>query len=83
MYDLSLEILMAAGLLAVCLRSRWRGNPRPSLYVAAAGLAISILAAIRHLETSDIVLPAIIAVIAGTIGGLARRAPQTPKPEAE
>lgn len=83
MGDLSLEILMAAGVLAVVLRSRWRGNSLPSLCVAGASLAIAILSAIRHLETSDIFLPAIVAVVAGAIGLIARKPRGTPESEAE
>ena len=81
MDDLSLEIMMAAALLAVVLRSCWRGNPRPSLFVATGGFVIAILAAIRGLETSDIVLPAVIALVAGLIGIIAHRVPQKPKPQ--
>jgi hypothetical protein len=83
MDDLSLEILMATALLAVVLRSCWWGNPRPSLFVAAGGFAIAVLAAIRGLQMSDIMLPAFIAIVAGVIGGIAHKVPNKPKPQAK
>jgi hypothetical protein len=70
--DMFLEILMGAVLLAVVLRACWQGNPRPSVFVAIGGAVIAVVAAIRHLEMSDIILPLMVAVIAGIIGGLAR-----------
>ena len=74
MDDLFLEILMGAVLLTVVLRACWQGNPGPSIFVTIGGIIIAVLAAIRHLELSDILLPLIVAAMAGIIGALARKA---------
>jgi hypothetical protein len=73
MDDLTSTILMAVVLLAVVLRSCWRGNPVPGFAVAAAGVLFAIVAAIRHLQQSDIILPLIVAALAGTISLVAHK----------
>ena len=83
MDDLFLEILMGAVLLTVVLRACWRGNPGPSIFVAIGGTIIAVLATIRHLELSDILLPLIVAAIAGIIGGLARKVRTDHNPQLE
>jgi hypothetical protein len=73
MDDLVLEILMGAVLLGIVLRLCWKGNPRPSLFVAIGGAMISAIATFRRLELSDIILPLVVAVIAGAIAAVAHR----------
>ncbi len=74
MSDLTLEILMGALVLCVVFRMSGRGNPRPGLFVAIGGAAISAAAAFRRLELSDIIIPLVVAVISGLIAAIAHGA---------
>lgn len=81
MDDLTAELVMAALVLGIVLRTCWQGNHRPCFWTVIGASLISIAAGIRHLEMSDIVVPAVVAVLAAVIGRLAHTA--RPQGEAE
>jgi len=81
MDDLTTELVMAVLVLGIVLRTCWQGNHRPCFWTVIGATAMSIAAAIRHLEMSDIVVPAVVAVLAAIIGRLAHTA--RPRSKAE
>jgi hypothetical protein len=73
MDDLATEFLMAVAVLAV-VRACWQGNPRPCFWTVIGASSIAVAAAVRHLEMSDIVVPAVVAALAAIIGRFAHAA---------
>jgi hypothetical protein len=74
MDDLTGELVMAVLVLGIVLRACWQGNSQPCFWTALGGSAMSIAAAVRNLEMSDIVVPALVAVFATIIGCFAHAA---------
>jgi hypothetical protein len=74
MDDLTIEVVMAVLVLGMVLRTCWQGNPRPCFWTVIGGALMSIAAAIKHLEMSDIIVPAVVALVAAIIGRLAHSA---------
>jgi len=81
MDDLTIELIMAVLVLGIVLRTCWQGNPRPCFWTVIGASVMAIAAAIRHLEMSDIVVPALVAVFAAIIGRVAHAA--RPRSKAE
>ena len=65
---------MAVAVLAIVLRACWQGNPRPCFWTVIGASLIAAAAAIRHLQMSDIVVPAVVAALAAIIGRFAHTA---------
>ena len=74
MDDLTVELMMAVLVLGIVLRTCWQGNPRPCFWTVVGASLMAVAAAVRHLEMSDIVVPAVVAVLAAIIGRLAHAA---------
>ncbi|HTT98986.1 MAG TPA: hypothetical protein VMF58_13115 [Rhizomicrobium sp.] len=74
MDDLTIELVMALVVLGIVLRTCWHGNHRPCFWTVIGASVMSIGAAIRHLEMSDIVVPAVVAVLTAIIGWFAHTA---------
>jgi hypothetical protein len=73
MDDLTAKVLLGFCLLVLVLRACWHGNSWPSFWTAAGGITLAILAMLRHLQQSDIVVPLIVGVTAGIAGLIAHR----------
>jgi hypothetical protein len=76
MDDLTAELVMAVLVLGIVLLACWQGNPRPCFWTVIAASLMAVAAAIRHLEMSDIVVPAMVAICAAIIGRFAHAARQ-------
>jgi len=74
MDDLTAEIVIAALVLAIVLRACWQGNPWPCFWTAVGAALMAGAALIRHLELSDIIVPALVAIFATLIGRFAHTA---------
>ncbi len=74
MDDLTTELLMAVAVLAIVLRACWQGNPRPCFWTVVGASLMAAAAAIRHLQMSDVVVPAVVAALAAIIGRFAHAA---------
>jgi hypothetical protein len=74
MDDLTAELAMAVLVLGIVLRTCWKGNHRPCFWTVIGASLMAIAAALRHLEMSDIVVPAVVALLAAIIGRLAHTA---------
>jgi hypothetical protein len=74
MDDLTAELAMAVLVLGIVLRTCWQGNPRPCFWTVVGASLMAVAAAVRHLEMSDIVVPALVAMMAAIIGRFAHAA---------